>query len=128
FPYTTLFRSDEVDHSRMAARSRLAERQSHDGAQVVFELTGHRPLDGPVSRVMYTRGHLVGHQPSAAHEKLDGEHSHVREGLEHTRETHRRRPAQARRAPGGDGQAQDALAVVVAIQRIDDDAAIARAR
>ncbi len=39
-----------------------AERQIADGAQMIFELTGHATLDGPVSRVVDSRRHLIGDQ------------------------------------------------------------------
>ncbi len=75
--------ADEIDHGGVAARLRGAERQIEDGAQVILELAGDRALDGPVAGVMHARRHLVGDQPAALHEELDGEDAGVMEVPQH---------------------------------------------
>src|ERR1700734_1250741 len=77
--------ADEVDHGAVAAGARLPERQGEDGAPMVLELTGDGPLDGPVPRIMYARGHLVGDQLAAAHKELDRQDAGIAEVLQHAR-------------------------------------------
>ena len=98
-----------------------AERQTHDGAQMILELTGERAFDGPVTGVVDARGHFVGEQAAVLFEKFDGEDADVLEFVENA----------ARGFFGGaldggiesrggsEGEAEDAAAMVVLDQRID---------
>ena len=54
-----------------------AERQAHDGAQMIFELAGERAFDRPVAGIVDARGHFVGEQAAVLFEKFDGEHADV---------------------------------------------------
>src|SRR5690606_2830863 len=74
--------SEQVQHRRVAARGRLAERPAEHGAQVILELTRYRTLDRPVPRVVHARRHLVGEQRTAGVKELDGEHASVVEAVE----------------------------------------------
>src|SRR5438477_10868902 len=89
---------DEIDHGAVPERSRGAERQVEDGAQVILELTGGGALDGPVSGVVHARRHLVGDEPAAAHEELDGQDAGVTKMRQHAREIARGQTLPARRA------------------------------
>ncbi len=51
---------------------------------MVLELAGEATLDGPMSRVVDARRHLVRNQAPLDDEELDGQHPHVLELLHDT--------------------------------------------
>src|SRR3984893_17902985 len=120
--------SDEIDHGAVPERARGAERQVEDGAQVILELTGDGTLDGPVSGVVHARRHLVGDEPAAAHEELDGQDAGIAKMRQHPREIARGQALPARRPERRIGESQDPPAVHVAAQRIDRELAADAAR
>ena len=71
--------AEKIDHCRVSEGSGAAEWQAADGAQMVLELAGHATLDGPMSRVMHARRHLVRDEASLDDEELDGQHPDVLE-------------------------------------------------
>src|ERR1700680_1697423 len=119
---------DEIDHGAVPERARGAERQVEDGAQVILELTGGGPLDGPVSGVVNARRHLVGDEPAAAHEELQRQDAGIAKMRQHAREIARGQALPARRPEGRTGESQDSPAVDVAAQRIDRELAADAAR
>src|SRR6266853_2110880 len=119
---------DEIDHGAVAERSRGAERQVEDGTQVIHELTGGGALDGPVSGVVHPRRHLVGDEPAAAHEELDGQDAGIAKMRQHASEIARGQALPARRPERRAGESQDTSAVDVAAQRIDREPAADAAR
>src|SRR5258708_16719726 len=119
---------DEIDHGRIPARARRAERQIEDRAQMVLELTGGRALDGPVPGIVNARGHLVGYEASAAHEELERQDPGVAEMGEYALEVTRREALPARRPERRAGEAQDPGTVHVAAQRIDRELPAGAAR
>src|SRR5690348_5971140 len=111
--------SDEVDHGAVAERAGAAQWQPEDRTQVILELGSLGPLDGPVAGVVYARRHLVGDQPPAAHEELDGEHATIAKVAEHAPQVARRQALPALGTEGRAGQPQDPRVVHVAAQRVD---------
>lgn len=112
----------------MAARRRDPQRQPCDRAYVVLKLTGDRALYGPMARVVDPRCHLIGEQPPTMNEEFDGQHTDVVESLEHAPQAPGRGACQRRSRPGRQRQIQYAIAMIVAIERVDGNGAIARAR
>src|SRR5256885_521886 len=66
--------ADKVEHGAVASRSRGAERQSEDGAQMVLELASDGTLDSPVAGIVDARSHFIGLEFALVFEKLDGQH------------------------------------------------------
>ena len=61
-----------------------AQWQIEHGAQVVLELRRHRPLNGPVPRVVRSGRDLVDQQPAIGRpEQLHGQHDHGIDDLRH---------------------------------------------
>src|SRR6516162_1755359 len=113
--------SDQIHHGAEAAGAGRAERQAENGTQVILELAGGRPLDGPVTGVVHARCHLVGDQPAATHEKLDGENAAVAKVAEHALEVVRGAALPAWRPVRCPGEPQDPGTVHVAAERVDAD-------
>src|ERR1700682_4727544 len=76
--------SDQVEHGAEPLSSRGAERQPHDRAEMVFELTGYSAFDGPVAGIVDARRHLVGQQAAFLLKKFDGQDTNVIKRLQHT--------------------------------------------
>src|SRR5215470_7332813 len=122
-PFAGRHPADEVHHGAEPPSSGRAERQAENGAQVVLELAGGRTLDGPVTGVVHARSHLVGDQPAAAHEELDGQNTAVVKVIERTLEVERGAALPTWRSVRGTGEPQDSGTVDVAAQRVDGDLA-----
>src|SRR5690349_18415845 len=72
----------KVEHGRMPPGLGAAQREAGDGSHVVLELARIRAFDGPVTRIVHPRRHLVGDELAAADEEFDRENAHVFEMLE----------------------------------------------
>ena len=84
-------------------RPGAAQGQVEDGPQVVLELAGDGPLDGPVAGVVHAGRHLVGDQAAAVHEELDRQNAGVTKVSQHAAQVAGRRALPA--APGRRGRA-----------------------
>ena len=113
--------ADQIQHGGRSDRVRRAERQTHDGAQMVLELTGERAFDGPVAGVVDARRHFVGEQAAILFEKFDGEDADVLELVENAARGFFGGALdggiESRR--GSQGEAEDAASMVVLDQGID---------
>ncbi len=96
-----------------------------DGADVIFKLTRHGAVDGPVAGIVHARRHLVRHRAAIDVEPLDRQHADVVEVFEDApvmrfdvRQRRRRR----------DRPVQHSVAMFVLGQRIDHDRSVAAAR
>jgi hypothetical protein len=74
--------ANQVDHGTVTGWSGGAERKAEDRAQMVFELAGDRPFDGPVAGIVNARRHFVSEEAALVLEKLDGQHADVLQRLE----------------------------------------------
>src|SRR5579862_1307402 len=95
---------------------------------MVLELAGDSPFNGPMTRIMYARRHLVGDEPPPMDKQLEREHTDIMKRFEQPAQAGGGQGRQARGAPRREREAQDASGVIVTIERIDDDAAVAPAR
>ena len=57
----------------------LPSGRSQIARKMVLELAGDAAFDGPMSRIVDSRRHLIGDQASFDHEEFDGKHSDVGE-------------------------------------------------
>jgi len=73
--------ADQVEHGGVAESAGVAERETADGAKMVFKLAGDRAFDAPVAGIVDARGHFVGEQTAIRFEEFDGENSDVIEGV-----------------------------------------------
>ena len=106
-----------------------AERQVEHGPQVLLELRGPRPLDGPVPAVVRAHRELVDQQPGVGLEELDRQQAgHPELGREPQREFFRlRRPAGGQPGRGRDDLAADAVALDRLHHRVHRALAVRRA-
>src|SRR5579859_7663176 len=74
--------ADKIQHGAMTERTRGAEREAEDGAEMIFELAGDSSFDGPMTGIVDARSHFVGEQVALVFEEFDGEDTHIFEGLE----------------------------------------------
>jgi hypothetical protein len=78
FRPTVDVRSDEVLHRRSGRdRRRIAERQSKDAAQMLFELGRFRALDRPMTAVVDAGRDLVDDRAIGAGEIFNGQHANM---------------------------------------------------
>src|SRR5882757_2307219 len=82
-PLAVRHSAEEIDHGRMAQRAGAAEGQVANRPQMVFELAGHAAFDGPMPRIVDSRGHFVGNQASLDDEEFDREDADVGERVQH---------------------------------------------
>ena len=70
-------RAEHIGHHRHRCdRAGVTQRVIQHRAQVLFELTGDRPVHGPVTGVVRTHGQLIDHQRAiGGFEQFDREHS-----------------------------------------------------
>src|SRR5665213_2510896 len=119
--------ADQVDHGAVAARAGFAQRQPHDGAQVIFKLAGDGALDGPVPRIVHPGRHFVGDQPATADKKFDGQNADVAQMLHHGQHVPAGQAVQPCVTVRCAREPQDAGGVQVVIERIHPTLAIAAA-
>src|ERR1700722_1583171 len=75
--------SDQIEHRGGTDGERRAEREADHGAKVIFELTGQRAFDRPMTGIVDAWGHLVGKELAVLFEKFDTEHAYVLEFVEY---------------------------------------------
>src|ERR1017187_7704728 len=119
--------TDQIDHAGMTACVGGPEREPSYGAHVVLELAGHGPFDGPVTRVVDPGGHFIRDQAPLVHEEFDGQNADIEKSLQHALEARSGSAQQLRGVPGREREAQYAVGVIVAIERVDRDLAAAAA-
>jgi hypothetical protein len=107
----------------MTARRGAAERQAGDRAYVILKLAGDRTLDGPVPGVVHPRCHFIRQQPASLHEELERQDTDVIEVLEQLAQAAAGGRRQPRRVPWRKCEAQDAVQMEIAVQRVDADLA-----
>lgn len=69
--------ANEVEHGPLIPNTGAADRKSDDRAPMVLELATRPTLDGPVTRTMNPRGHIIRHEVSVANERLYRQNSHI---------------------------------------------------
>jgi len=116
--------ADQVDHAGMANIGRRAGFVAGHCKNMVCELARLGTFDGPVPRVMNTRGKLVGEQLVTNDEQLQGEDAHIVEMLQHFAHVQVGpvgKPGIVDRRPG---RSQDARGVFIPGQAVVGDIAI----
>ena len=69
--------ADEIEHRAVAGRSRGAEREAEDGAEMILKLACDGTFDGPVAGIVDARSHFIGEELALVFEKFDGEDADV---------------------------------------------------
>src|ERR1700694_5807413 len=121
--------ADEIKQGAVAGRSRGAERQAEDGAEMVLELAGDGAFDRPVAGIVDTRSHFIGEKLALVFEEFDGEDPDVLQRFENSVSGFFRIALDGRlEARGGcERQPEDAVAMVVFDERVNGGLARARA-
>src|SRR6267143_2890218 len=121
--------ANQIEHGAVAGEPCGAERETEDGAEMIFKLAGDGSFDAPMAGIVDARSHLVGKEVALMLEKFDSEDADVFQGFENalgdvfSSALDRGIKAGSR----GEGKPEDATAVVVFNERVNGGFTIARA-